>query len=537
MRRGSNGVSRTRLLLIGIDGANPDLLLKWCAAGDLPHLSALFERGQWTKTWGLEGFFIGSTWPSIYTGTGPARHGFHYQYQLRPGTYEFHRPEEHGLIHGEPFWRVLSDAGHRVAILDVPLSPLENDLDGMQIVEWGGHDRVYGFQAHPPQIEDVVRSHFGPHPVGTPCDAVDRSTDDYRSFVDRLVEGVGRKAEMSCGYLREGGWDCFMQVFSESHCVGHQCWHLHDPTHPAYDASVASAVGDPIRRVYQAIDSAIGEMVQEAGDCMTFVFSSHGMSHWYGAQFLLREILFQLEAARPPEPPAQVRDLRFLALQGATQAWHLLPRPVREALGGLRRRFGPGMDELPARPTPGVDLQQSRCFPLSNGLALGGIRLNLAGREPHGLLTPGAEAEAFCRTLAADLTAIIDERTGAPLIRRVLRVSDLYQGPHLDGLPDLVVDYDDSVATGSTGVGSGLGAQVRLHSPKFGLIEGANSFGRTGEHRPEGLLLAAGPGLGQHALTQPVSVLDLAPTWTRALGVRLANAEGRPIPGLIVDPQ
>ena len=525
-------MSYTRVLVIGIDGANPDLLLRWSADGTMPNLAGLLKRGQWSKTRGLEGFFIGSTWPSIYTGTSPARHGFHYQVQLKPGTYDFHRPEDHGLVYGKTFWRALSDAGRRVAILDAPLSALDSTLNGMQIVEWGGHDQIYGFRTHPAPLAESIRTRFGEHPVGTSCDAIRRSADDYRAFVNTLVRGVNTKTEITREFLREGGWDLFMQVFSETHCVGHQCWHLHDPTHPAHDAAISTAIGGSIERVYRSIDTAIGSLIEEAGDCMTFVFSSHGMSHWYGAQFLLREILFRLEVAHRPQPAERSRDLGSLALAGAARVWHQLPGPIRTALGGLRQRYGPEIAESSIQPTLGVDVARSRCFPLSNGLALGGIRLNLVGREPQGNLTPGQEADDFCKALTEDLMAIIDDRTGEPVIRSVLRVSDLYQGPRLADLPDLVVDYSDAVATGSTIVGSGDGAAVRLHSPKIGIVEGTNTYGRTGEHRSQGLLLAAGPGIAPGSFAHPVSVLDLAPTWARALGIELESANGTPIIGL-----
>ena len=85
--------------------------------------------------------------------------------------------------------------------------------------------------------------------------------------------------------------------------------------------------------------------------------------------------------------------------------------------------------------------------------------------------------------------------------------------------------------TGSTQVGDGKGATVQISSPKIGVLEGANTYGRTGEHRSPGLLIAAGPEGSRGAFSRPISVLDLAPTWTRVLGVDLEQADGRAIEG------
>lgn len=519
----------TRLLVLGMDGAEPALLRKWMADGTLPNLAALSGRGFSAAIRGLPGFFIGSTWPSLYTGTTPARHGFHYQLQIRPGTYDFHRPEDSGLVDAVPFWRTLDDAGRRVAVLDVPLSPPDSSLSGMQVLEWGGHDAVYGFQARPARSAEEIRSRFGLHPAGTNCDGVRRTAADYAAFVDALVRGVNVKAEMTRHFLRQGSWDLFMQVFSESHCIGHQCWHLHDSSHPAHDASVAGAVGDPLRRVYSAIDAAIGQILEEAGDCTAFVFSSHGMGHWYGADFLLPEILHRLGVCEPSMRGEHGARHPSLARATAKWVWHGLPAPVRARLRGVRTRYAGKPSGRARGPAIAADVSRSRCFHLRNGLGTGGIRLNLAGREPDGILTPGRETEAFVRELTADLLAVTDERTGQPLIRDVIPVSEHYQGPHLGDLPDLVVEYSDAVPTGSTRVGGGEGASVRVSSPKIGAVEGSNGYGRTGEHRSQGLMMAAGPGIAVGDLAAEVSILDLAPTWTRLLGVEMETAEGRPI--------
>jgi predicted AlkP superfamily phosphohydrolase/phosphomutase len=401
-------------------------------------------------------------------------------------------------------------------------------------VEWGGHDALYGFRAHPPELAASIGARYGVHPAGVSCDGARRTAADYQSFVDSLRQGVQTKLHLTREMLRKGSWDLFMQVFSEAHCVGHQCWHLHDEGHPAHDPSVRSAIGDPVLSIYRSIDAAIGTLLEDAGDCTTFVFSSHGMAHWYGADFLLPEILFRLGVSCRPRAEPRALTPASLALGAGTRAWHLLPAAVRQRLRGVRDRYGPGSGPSTARPTLQADMSRSRCFHHRNGLALGGIRLNLAGREPNGMLRPGAESEAFCADLVGDLLAIVDERTGKPLIRRVLRVAERYRGPHLDALPDLVVEYDDAVATGSAQLAGGAGASVRISSPKIGVIEGRNSYGRSGEHRRDGLLIAAGPALNRGEIAGPVSVLDLAPTWTRLLGVEMEETDGALVDELMV---
>ncbi len=522
-----------RIVLLGVDAANPALLEEWARDGTLPNLASLLARGLSAATHSLPGFFVGSTWPSFYTGTTPARHGFHYQAQLRPGTYDLHRPQEDRLVKTPAFWHYLSEAGKRVAILDVPLTQLEPRINGIQIVEWGGHDAVYGFRTYPAELAHTIHRRFGSHPGGPNCDGARRSAADYRQFADSLVRGVETKTRITRQLLGQERWDFFAQVFTETHCAGHQCWHLHDERHPAYDDVVAAAAGDPIRSVYVAVDRAFGEIVREAGDALVFIVSAHGMASFFGAQFLLREILSRLGVTRlsATSPIPLRRESAFHA--SARMVWRTLPARLRARLEPLRDRLARNGRAAPEAISLGVDAENSRCFPVGNGLAVGGIRLNLAGREPRGMLQPGAATDSFIADLCGDLAEIVDQRTGEPLIRRVWRTCDLYEGPCMDALPDLLVEWSDAIATGSSCVGTGRGARVGAWSARIGHVEGENAYCRTGEHRPGGMFVAAGPDVAAGRIARTISILDFAPTICGILGVPLAISDGSPITELM----
>lgn len=522
----SNPMPPTKVLVLGIDAGNPALLLQWAEDGALPNIRSLLTRGLVGETRSLDGFFVGSTWPSFYTGVTPARHGVHYGVQLKPGTYEFHRPASGEFVKCAPFWSHLSRAGRRVAILDVPLSRIDPSLNGMQVVEWGSHDALYGFQTWPSQVAEAIHSRFGEHPLGSSCDGVRSSPQEYEALTDALVRGVRTKASLTRHFLELGEWDFFIQVFTEAHCVGHQCWHLHDVTHPGHDPSISSATGDPLRRVYAAIDTAIGEVLGDAGDALVVVLVAHGMSHWYGAQFLLKEILFRLDVAHPPADSPARAGVVPAALAGARQVWRHLPDSIRSRLAPLRQRLTQDGVRGGRLLNLDVDPRVSLCFPVNNGLAVGGIRLNQVGREPEGILEPGRATDEFCDSLREALLGFVDERTGRPLVRRVLRTADLYAGEHLEDLPDLLVEWSDETPTGSSLIRNGAGALVRARSPKIGVVEGVNHYGRTGEHRPQGLFIAAGQGVRPGRLGKVTSILDFAPTFAGILGVRLPQSDG-----------
>lgn len=519
---------KPRLLVLGIDAADPLLVQGWTVDGTMPNLARLMRDGASGCSGGLEGLYVGSTWPSFYTGVSPATHGHHSLVQLQPGSYDYHQVAAGELTKVPPFWEHLGAQGRRVAILDVPLTRLSPGLNGVQIVEWGSHDALYGFRAQPPGFQREIARRFGSHPLGPSCDGQRRNAGDYRDFVSRLIRGVKVKGAMTRHVLSLEPWDFTMQVFTEAHCAGHQCWHLHDPGHPAYDGTIAMQV-QPMREVYAAIDREIGAIVSGHEDVPVIVLAAHGMSWWFGAQFLLRRILVALGVTVALSEADSAPASRSVADRVA----QLLPGWAKDLLRPLRDALGPLTGPAGSAPTLGVDAAASQCFPVHNGLAVGGIRLNLAGREPRGKIAPGRAADDFCAGLAGQLLALRDEHSGRALVRSVRRTADLYRGAHLGDLPDLLVEWNDDAPTGSAIIGNGAAATIRAHSPELGVIEGTNSYGRSGEHRPRGFFVGRGPGIIPGPIGREVSLLDFAPTFCAMLGAPLPGAEGTPIAELL----
>lgn len=71
------------MLFIGLDSAEPQLLLEWSRAGALPTLRALLDSGAWGALKGPPGQGNGALWPSLFTGVNPGRHGRYYHRQYR----------------------------------------------------------------------------------------------------------------------------------------------------------------------------------------------------------------------------------------------------------------------------------------------------------------------------------------------------------------------------------------------------------------------------------------------------------------------
>ena len=499
---------RSKIVCIALDAADQDLLLGWAQAGVLPTVRALMERSAWGSTSTPPGLFVGAVWPSFYTGVSAARHGRYCYRQLRPGTYRVERLPA-ARVGANPFWAALSRADRRVAIIDVPKTGCA-PLNGIQVVDWATHDpELRGFHTWPPSLARDLGARFGPAVLDT-CDGRNRTAGQCADLRDALTASVARKLELTQHLLEHGPWDLFLTTFTECHCAGHQFWHIHDAADPRHDPAVARRLGDPLRDVYIAIDAAIGRLLQRIESQATvFVASSHGMARHGDMSPALDEILRRIEGA-----PPNVSRRRVLPTI-LRRAWQRIPAALRGRLKPARNRVVERLE----RKALAVDSNR-QCFAIPNNDVYGGIRVNLAGREPQGRIRPGRDYEELCERLRRDLCELRDAETGAPVVRAVLRTADWHRGPLLDHLPDLLVEWSREPTRAVT-------------SSRIGIIQCQMNFGRTGDHLPYGCYFAYGPSIEPGHIKQSVEVMDFAPTFAELLGVRLDDVDGRSFAALL----
>jgi predicted AlkP superfamily phosphohydrolase/phosphomutase len=493
---------RNPVLLVGLDACDPAIARRLAAAGHLPALARLFESSARCTVHNPYGLFVGALWMNFATGLRPDRHRFHCWDEIDVASYErrLTTPPSNAET---AFWHALGEAGRRVAVLDVPHAKADLPVNGMQVVEWGCHDRHFGFHTWPPKAAADIEAAFGLHPVlgldaytsrqFAPDDYAHRAgplrtPDEDRELLEGLLRGARAKRALSTTLLAEGGWDLFVDVFGESHSIGHQQWHFHDPTHPRFDPAAVNALGgDPILQLYRELDASLGEILALAGDEATvLVLLSHGMGPHNDGTHLLDEVLSRL-------------------LQRLVTAFTV---PVMHAIANTGLIGSCAEFASPQR-------RARQCFFMEpNNYVYGGIRLNLAGREPMGGVQPD-EVDTVCRRLTDDLLALVNLDTGGPVIRAVERAEAWHRRSPQDTLPDLFIDWE-------------RGAPIEtVWSPKTGLVHARYTNWRSGDHRPDGLLLAYGPGIPTGTTLPAMATEDLAPSIAARLGVELPDVDGR----------
>jgi predicted AlkP superfamily phosphohydrolase/phosphomutase len=500
----------TRVLFVGFDSLDKDLVLQWAESGILPTFRALLKNSAYGAVQNPPGLYGGAVWPSFATGLSPAGHGHFYPRQVPRGAYvdtEFFPSQQKGRT----FWETLSRVGRKVAVLDIPFAPLASQLNGIQLVNWATHDPSSDSpSSYPPALAGELEEKFGRQPA----DHCDRTTSivGYKAFVRSLRERSKNKLAIARQCLEQDSWDLFAVGFSEAHCVGHQCWHLHDPAHPRHNEALAAELGDPLKEIYAGLDDALAGLIEAAGaDAMVVVLASHGMGPLYRDEsIVLDEILRRLDTRHGSPAGSWFRRLK--------RCWYSMPSGLRGSalLQEAKAKLLPSLHRSMLIP----DRHARRFFTIPYSPHAGAVRVNVVGREAHGLVERGEEYREICERLRSELSALVNAETGAPVVGQVWVTAELFSGPCLDDLPDIVVEWSRQEPVRA------------IYSPRIGTVKVPELKWRTGDHRNRSLFIARGTPFRAMALERPVPVTDLGPTIAMLLGVRLDGIDGKPIRGL-----
>lgn len=508
----------TRLLILGIDAGAPQLFAQWTRSGDMPNLARLWQDSAWGRVENPPGLEAGAVWPVFHSGLLPG-HQPQYDgrrwfdptdYSVRWYTHEQTPPT---------FWRQLSDQGLRCLLIDPPYVHLDPEINGSMVVDWGSHvpanGRAFAFQTHPPSLAQEILDQVGPDPAGgRSCDRMaPESIEEHRAFAARYLDRVRKKAKLTRHLLAKGNWDLVLAAFMDLHCAGHHLWHINDKGHPKYRPEVEKALGEPLRECYRAFDQGLGEILADVDDrTMVLLFGSHGMGPQYTGTGLLDRILLALDRGTPARRPQSAKaSLRAL--------WHQVPVEWRARLKTLRKPFSRALHP----PRFLGNEAHRRYFEVYANNASGGVRINLKGREAHGLVEPH-EYRPLLEYLRDQLRQIVNVETGAPLIEDAIISRTIYDGPSVDALPDLLVRWNRATPI------------RRVRSDAIGTLVQESADGRTGDHTPDGIFIARGPGISARGDVGPVRAADFAPTIAARFGRTLGQTDGRPITPLVAHP-
>lgn len=228
-------------------------------------------------------------------------------------------------------------------------------------------------------------------------------TIDEQVFFEDVDNTVKKEEEMLHAELAQADdWDLLIHYFEFTDRVQHIMWRYFDPGHPLYTPEGGAKWGDSILKAYQRMDSIVGDtMAKMPKDATLMVVSDHGFASFR------RSMNYNTWLAKNG----------YMRLTGEDTG-----RKNLEALFDKGKFF------------VNVDWSQTKAY----YLGLGGIYVNLKGREAHGIVNPGPEYDALVAEIKSKLEAYVDEETGDHPVAHVFTRDEAYGTYDPLLIPDMI---------------------------------------------------------------------------------------------------
>ena len=442
-------------------------------------------------------------WSTVATGLNPGRHGIFYFDEPVPGTYR--RTVVNATRRtGTTLWRLASDAGKRVIVVNVPISFRAEAVNGFVVAGLDTPSKSLPGFTHPNDLPARYPGLFDRYAieVGAPSLMLAGRVQEAKDKLLECVDGWAAVTER----LMDEDWDLVFVVFTSSDTAQHFFW---------TDAGRAT-----IERVYEAQDEATARLVEKAraADPTTnvMIVADHGgATNTRGPEFMP----IWLE-----DQGLQSRTTAKLSARSLAWGFHQVNRRLtRDQKLKLAGRF-PRMRERAEAEARTASLDWSRTRAYADGRR-DEVLVNLAGREPEGLVAPG-EYEGFVRDLADRIRGIREVDTGRPAVASVIVRADAYHGPHVDRAPDITVRW---VLDGRAF--AGFACDTPAGRERMREVADRSPF-QPGGHHPQGILVAHGPNIAPGPVNGGLA--DVTPTVLALLGVPIPDGlDGEPLDMLV----
>lgn len=479
----------TKVVVIGLDAADLDVMRPLLDRGEMPHVAGLLAEGASGVLHSTIPPVSAPAWATFLTGLEPGRHGLYAFVVDREHRGRMHLANVTD-IHGTKLWDLCSAQGVRPVVANVPVTwpapPVAGAAGGAIVTGMLTPETPDVVFTHPPELTAEIRRKLPGYRID-----LDRAMmEDRERLAARLSEITRGHRDLFLHLLRTQDWGLFVGIFTNTDRVQHAFWR---------------SGRDVVDAHFREVDSHVGEILAQVdrGRTIVMLMSDHGFqgSRWklYVNRALEEAgLLATRRAAEGDEHYERRRPDFFEEFQGGR--------------GGERPTGGGLLGRVAAAVGVGgvvtMDWPRTQAFLWS--LDTGGVAVNLRSRYEHGSVDD-ADYEPV-RTRVIDALAALRTGDGRAAFRTVRRREDVYRGDFVHLAPDVVTEPDDSVSFGMD-----LDAREALREHKR----------PEGHHSPRGFVSLTGPGIRRGVRIEG-RIADCLPTILHGLGLAVpAACDGR----------
>jgi predicted AlkP superfamily phosphohydrolase/phosphomutase len=487
-----------RVLLIGLDGATFSILDSLMAEGVMPCLKALIASGTRSELASVIPPLTPPAWTSLMTGRSPGNHGIFdfLRFEFRPGGRQL-RVLDSNDVACETIWSILGRHGLKTTVLNFPMTFPARGIHGNVVPGWVPW-RHLRLASQPKTLYARLRAAlpgFNPRELAMDMSLEERALEgchqeeEYESLIKLHIRRERQWFDVLRHLMREEPAHLTAVLFDGVDKLQHFCWRFLDRNIFSESPSAwESRVRNRCLEYFREIDGFVGEILAMGGDDASVIVAS---DHGFGPTvelFCVNEWLHRQG---------------YLVWANAANIEQEYPETL--GLGTMARRFYE------------IDWDKTTAYcptPSSNGIFISPPTVDGRG-------VPAREYESFRRELMEALLQFADPATGEPVITRIWTREEAFAGSHMASAPDLTLRLRDG------GLVSILPSEMLL-KPRSEA---------SGAHRPNGVFIAAGPGIRRGISISRLSILDVAPILLYTMGLPVPeDLEGR-VAEALFDPQ
>ena len=420
---------KPKVLVVSFDGGVWTNLLPLANSGIMPNLKNLIESGAHANLESTIPPVTPPAWTAFMTGCHPGKSGVFDFYEYQEGTYKPTLTTSKS-IQTDTLWKILSDNGIKVGIVDVPINYPPPEVNGFIVSGWERPSNKKVF-TYPPELGNKLIEKLGDYPI---ClRTFDRQGTKDVDFLNSLIDITQKVGDAALWLLETEPTDFFMVHFQTTDIIQHSFWHQI----ATFDFNSSDPTLKKIWDFYRVLDKYLGQLIERVSSEGTFfLVSDHGfgpvkrrlaMNVW-----LMENGYLKLKQ----DIGTQIRtNVKSTAIKMVNKV---------DALARLKTRIKQKNEEtleqrviVPRAAYDPIDYKETKAFS-GIGTVYGTIQLNLIGREAEGLV-PSQGAEKLKNEIIQKLINVKDPISGQPFIKAVYRKEEIFSGSALNKIPDLIV--------------------------------------------------------------------------------------------------
>jgi len=409
-----------KVILIGLDGADPDFIISH--RSKLATINYLIKNGVFGKLESTIPPFTAAAWSAAMSGMNPGKTGV-VDFLER----DFDKGEDK-LINSRSvavprIWQILTAHNKKSGIVAVPLTYPVERINGFMISGFLTPGKARDFTYPPELLKDL------PEGYRTSLELKDYQ-GKLRQFLRNLYEFTGNQFKLVENLISKKEWDLFVYVLSGTD------WIQHFFSRPSYNPLVKE-YERIILQYFQYMDGFLENLIDKLQDSTSvIIISDHGFGK-FASKYVYLNTWLKQKGYLCPKTNLKTRIRNFVG-ENLRSIFAKLPFAMRikEKIPQDLKGFVLQSEEVKRSE---IDWDRTKAYFSHAGYSVGYIRIDRK-------ISSDGKYYRLRDEIVSGIRNLKDPISGKDIVAKIFKREELYSGPYLEKIPDIVFNFNDEYA-------------------------------------------------------------------------------------------